>query len=155
MLACLLCMRRLAETTQVSVLTDEINAGVDTDLQAHHSEHLTIPDSCEVYEINGPFFFGIANRFEEVMSRMGGRPKVRIVRMRRVPFVDSTGMHNLENLINMSHHDGIHVILSGVNPKVHEVLMRNGFDTIVGEQNIQPHIDLALDRAREVLAQPK
>ena len=153
MLACLLCMRRMAETTQVSVLTDEINAGDDTDLQAHHDEHLIIPDGCEVYEINGPFFFGIANRFEEVISRMGGHPKVRIVRMRRVPFVDSTGMHNLENLINMSRQNGIHIILSGVNPKVHEVLMNNGFGTIVGEQNIQPHIDLALERAREVLAQ--
>ncbi len=151
MLACLLCMRRMAETTQVSVLTDEIDPATEVDFEATNLEHFKIPDGCEVYEINGPFFFGIANRFEEIMGRMPRRPKVRIIRMRKVPFVDSTGMHNLENLVRMSHQQGIHVILSGVNPKVHEVLMRNGFGEIVGEENIRPHINLALERAREVL----
>ncbi len=151
MLACLLCMRRMAETTQVSVLTDEIDPATEVDFEATNLEHFKIPDGCEVYEINGPFFFGIANRFEEIMGRMGGRPRVRIIRMRKVPFVDSTGMHNLENLVQMSRQQGIHVILSGVNPKVHEVLMRNDFGRIVGEENILPHINLALQRAREVL----
>ncbi len=151
MLACLLCMRRLAETTQVSVLTDEIDPASEVDFAATNLEHFKIPDGCEVYEINGPFFFGIANRFEEIMGRVGQRPQVRIIRMRKVPFVDSTGMHNLENLIQMSHQQGIHVILSGVNPKVHDVLMRNGFGRIVGEENILSHINLALARAREVL----
>ena len=155
MLACLLCMRRMAETTQVSVLTDEIDPATEVDFEATNLEHFKIPDGCEVYEINGPFFFGIANRFEEIMGRMPRRPKVRIIRMRKVPFVDSTGMHNLENLVAMSRQQGIHVILSGVNPKVHEVLMRNGFGTIVGEENIRPHINMALERAREVLAQTK
>jgi len=151
MLACLLCMRRMAETTQVSVLTDEIDPATEVDFEATNLEHFKIPDGCEVYEINGPFFFGIANRFEEIMGRMGRRPKVRIIRMRKVPFVDSTGMHNLENLIQMSRQDGIHVILSGVTPKVHEVLMRNGFGQLLGEDNIQPHINLALQRANDVL----
>ena len=153
MLACLLCMRRMAETTQVSVLTDEIDPAEEVDFEATNLEHFKIPDGCEVYEINGPFFFGIANRFEEIMGRMPRRPKVRIIRMRKVPFVDSTGMHNLQNLIEMSRQQGIHVILSGVNTKVHEVLMRNDFGTIVGEENILPHINLALQRANEVLAQ--
>ena len=85
------------------------------------------------------------------MGRMARRPKVRIIRMRKVPFVDSTGMHNLENLIQMSRAEGIHVILSGVNPKVHEVLARNGFQELLGTDNIQPHINLALERAEEVL----
>lgn len=151
MLACLLCMRRMAETTQVSVLTDEIDPASEVDFEATNLKHFKIPDGCEVYEINGPFFFGIANRFEEIMGRMGRRPKVRIIRMRKVPFVDSTGMHNLENLIQMSHAEGIHVILSGVTPKVHEVLMRNDFGRLLGEENIQPHINLALQRAEEVL----
>ena len=151
MLACLLCMRRMAETTQVSVLTDEIDPAGEVDFEATNLEHFKIPDGCEVYEINGPFFFGIANRFEEIMGRMPSRPKVRIIRMRKVPFVDSTGMHNLQNLVEMSRQQGIHVILSGVNPKVHEGLMRNDFGTIVGDDNILPHINLALKRANEVL----
>ncbi len=151
MLACLLCMRRMAETTQVSVLTDEIDPSTEVDFESTNLEHFKIPEGCEVYEINGPFFFGIANRFEEIMGRMGQRPKVRIIRMRKVPFVDSTGMHNLENLIQMSRQDNIHVILSGVTPKVHEVLMRNDFGKLLGEENIQPHINMALQRAEEVL----
>lgn len=151
MLACLLCMRRMAETTQVSVLTDEIDPATEVDFEATNLEHFKIPDGCEVYEINGPFFFGIANRFEEMMARMPHRPKVRIIRMRKVPFIDSTGMHNLQNLVEMSRNEGIHVILSGVNPKVHEVLMKNDFGTIVGEDNILPRINLALQRANEVL----
>ena len=153
MLACLLCMRRMAETTQVSVLTDEIDPATEVDFEATNLEHFRIPDGCEVYEINGPFFFGIANRFEEIMGRMAKRPKVRIIRMRKVPFVDSTGMHNLQNLVEMSRQQGIHIILSGVNPKVHEVLMKNDFGEIVGEENIQPHINQALQRAQEVLTQ--
>ncbi len=154
MLACLLCMRRMAETTQVSVLTDEIDPEQEVDFASTNLEHFKIPDGCEVYEINGPFFFGIANRFEEIMGRMGRRPRVRIIRMRRVPFIDSTGMHNLQNLITMSHQQGIHVILSGVTDKVHDVLLRNDFEQLVGSADILPHINLALDRAHQVLANP-
>ncbi|MBR4243512.1 MAG: sulfate permease [Bacteroidaceae bacterium] len=151
MLACLLCMRRMAETTQVSVLTDEINPADEVDFESTNLEHFKIPDGCEIYEINGPFFFGIANRFEEIMGRLGTRPRVRIIRMRKVPFVDSTGMHNLENLVQMSRQQGIQIILSGVNPKVHEVLMHNDFGRILGEENILPHINKALQRAQELL----
>lgn len=154
MLACLLCMRRMAETTQVSVLTDEIDPSEEVDFESTNLEHFKIPDGCEVYEINGPFFFGIANRFEEIMGRMPARPKVRIIRMRKVPFVDSTGMHNLQNLIEMSHQQGIHVILSGVNQKVYDVLMHNDFNAIVGKENILANINLALERAQEVLQTP-
>ncbi|MCR5820920.1 MAG: sulfate permease [Bacteroidaceae bacterium] len=151
MLACLLCMRRMAETTQVKVLTDEVNTENDVDFESTNLEHFKIPDGCEIYEINGPFFFGIANRFEEIMGRMGKRPRVRIIRMRKVPFVDSTGMHNLENLVLMSRQENIRIILSGVNPKVYDVLMHNGFGKIVGEENILPHINKALQRAQEIL----
>jgi SulP family sulfate permease len=74
---------------------------------------------------------------------------VRIIRMRRVPFIDSTGMHNLTNLIEMSKKEGIKVILSGVNDYVHGVLTKNGFNELVGPDNICPNINVALERARE------
>ena len=152
MLACLLCMRRMAETTQVSVLTDddEIDPTAETDLAENPNiEHLTIPAHVEVYEINGPYFFGIANKFEEVMVRMKERPKVRIIRMRKVPFIDSTGMHNLQSLIGMSQKEGIKVILSGVNDYVHGILTKNGFDTLLGADNICPNINIALAKAQQ------
>ncbi len=150
-IACLLFMRRVAETTNISVITDEIdpNAGLDI---AINEEPLTIPDGVEVYEINGPYFFGIANKFEEQMVQMDDRAKIRIIRMRKVPFIDSTGIHNLTSLCRMSKKEGSQIILSGVNEKVHAVLEKSGFNDLLGKENICSHINIALERAKEILS---
>ena len=151
--ACLLFMRRMAETTDVKVISDEINPEEEeSDFQLGNLEHLTIPEGVEVYEINGPYFFGAGNKFEEIMGALRHRrPRVRIIRMRKVPFVDSTGIHNLTNLCMMSQGEGIQVVLSGVNPQVQAVLHKAGFDTLLGEENICSHINLALERAKQLL----
>ena len=152
--ACLLFMRRMAETTDVKVISDEINpAEEESDFQLGNLEHLTIPKGVEVYEINGPYFFGAGNKFEEIMGALGrgGRPKVRIIRMRKVPFVDSTGIHNLTNLCLMSQKEGIQVVLSGVNEKVQAVLHKAKFDEMVGADNICSHINIALQRAEQLV----
>ena len=149
--ACLLFMRRISETTDVKAIYDEIDLNEDADMQAGNLEHLTIPERVEVYEINGPYFFGAGNRAEELMSRFGNNPKVRIIRMRKVPFIDSTGLHNLENLCLMSQKAGVQIVLSGVNEKVEAVLVKNGFEKLLGRENICNHIDLALARAREIV----
>ena len=149
--ACLLFMRRMSETTDVKAVYDEIDLNEDADMQSGNLEHLTIPKGVEVYEINGPYFFGAGNRFEDLMARYGDRPKVRIIRMRKVPFIDSTGLHNLENMCLMSQKEGITIVLSGVNPKVEAVLRRNHFDQLLGEENICNHIDLALVRANSLI----
>ncbi|MBR4524383.1 MAG: sulfate permease [Bacteroidales bacterium] len=151
LIACLLCMKRMAETTNVSVLSDEIDPTADTDIQGN-LEHLIIPEGVKVYEINGPYFFGIGNKFEEMMGDMGGRAKVRIIRMRKVPFIDSTGVHNLSNMCRMCSQMGVKVVLSGVNPTVMKVLENAGMDDVVGKENICSHISLALKRAEEILA---
>jgi len=151
LIACLLCMKRMAETTNVSVLSDEIDPMADTDVQGN-LEHLIIPEGVKVYEINGPYFFGIGNKFEEMMGDMGGRAKVRIIRMRKVPFIDSTGVHNLSNMCRMCAQMGVKVVLSGVNPTVMKVLEDAGMDEVVGKENICSHISLALKRAEEILA---
>ena len=150
--ACLLFMRRMAETTDVKVISDEIDPEEEqSDFQMGNLEHLTIPEGVEVYEINGPYFFGAGNKFEDLMATMGHkRPKVRIIRMRKVPFVDSTGIHNLTNLCLMSQKEGIQVVLSGVNEKVQAVLHKAGFDQMLGEENICSHINIALDRAKQL-----
>ena len=151
--ACLLFMRRMAETTDVKVISEEINPEEeDSDFLLGNLEHLSIPEGVEVYEINGPYFFGAGNRFEEIMGALHHqRPKVRIIRMRKVPFVDSTGIHNLTNLCLMSQQEGIQVVLSGVNPTVQTVLHKAGFDTMLGVENICSHINIALERAKELL----
>lgn len=151
LIACLLCMRRMAETTNVSVLSDEIDPNADSDVQGN-LDHLTIPEGVKVYEINGPYFFGIGNKFEEMMGDMGGRAKVRIIRMRKVPFIDSTGVHNLSNMCRMCRQMGVKVVLSGVNENVMRVLVNAGIDEIVGKENICSHINLALERAAEIVA---
>ena len=151
--ACLLFMRRMAETTDVHAILNEIDLNEDADMQRGNLEHLTIPKNVEVYEINGPYFFGAGNRFEDIMARYGRRPKVRIIRMRKVPFIDSTGMHNLENMCLMSQREGITVVLSGVNKKVEDVLKRNNFNKLLGEENICNHIDIALNRAKEIVGE--
>lgn len=151
-IACLLFMRRMSETTDVHVISNEINPDdEDSDMHLGNIEHLTIPKGVEVYEINGPYFFGAGNRFEEIMATLGDRPQVRIIRMRKVPFVDSTGIHNLTNLCEMSQKEGIQIVLSGVTKKVHSQLNKAGFYDIVGQDNICSHIDIALDRAKEII----
>lgn len=152
-IACLLFMKRVSEITDVKAVTDEINE--ESDMIKDNAEHLTIPEGVEVYEINGPYFFGAGNKFEEVMAAFGDRPKVRIIRMRKVPFVDSTGIHNLTNLCEMSHNEGIEVVLSGVCEKVHKQLEKARFYDILGNNNICSHINLALERANEIIGEKK
>ncbi|HBC29029.1 MAG TPA: sodium-independent anion transporter [Prevotellaceae bacterium] len=149
LIACLLFMRRMAETTQVKVIAGEIDPNEETDAEVHE-ERLAIPHGVEVYEINGPYFFGVANKFDDLMATMEQRPKVRVIRMRRVPFIDSTGMHNLQNLCQMSHREGIHIVLSGVQPNVFSVLEKNGFCHMLGKEHICPNINVALEKAGEI-----
>lgn len=149
-LACLLFIKRVMETTEVNLFKDEI-IPTDADGTVISEEHLHIPDHTEVYEINGPYFFGIATKFEEVMAQLGDRPKVRIIRMRKVPFIDSTGIHNLESLCKMSQKEKITVVLSGVNTKVHQVLEKADFYTLLGKENICPNINVALERAHKLV----
>lgn len=151
-IACVLFMKRVMETTQISVITDEIDPNKESDLEVHE-EHLIIPKGVEVYEINGPYFFGIATKFEEVMAELGDRPKIRIIRMRKVPFIDSTGIHNLATLCRMSQKENIHVILSGVNEQVHAVLEKSGFYELLGKENICSNINEALEVATKEITE--
>ena len=150
-IACLLFMKRMSETTDVKAITEEIDLNQDAEFSTGNLDHLIIPQGVEVYEINGPYFFGAGNKFEEIMASFADRPKVRIIRMRKVPFVDSTGIHNLTNLCEMSKKEGIQIVLSGVREKVNGQLEHAGFYHLIGEENICSHINLALKRANEII----
>lgn len=151
LIACILFMKRVMETTEISVIKNEINLNAGTDVQSADDEKLAVPKGVEVYEINGPYFFGIATKFEDIMDSMGDRPKVRIIRMRRVPFIDSTGIHNLATLCRMSKKEHIEIVLSGVNENVHKALENSGFYQLLDERNICSHINLAVKRAEEIV----
>jgi SulP family sulfate permease len=150
LLAVVLFIKRISETSSVSVLKKEIQQTENKDPNLD-IEYLDIPENVELYEIEGPFFFGIANKFEEKMKTIGDRPEVRIIRMRKVPFIDSTGIHNLENLIKMSSKEGIHVLLSGVNNDVCQALKKSGTEKMVGAENIYPDINKALEKSKSII----
>lgn len=149
LLACLLFIKRIMETTEITAIKEEIH--VEDEAGIMHDESITIPAGVEVYEINGPYFFGVATQFEELMSDFRDKSKVRVIRMRKVPFIDSTGIHNLSNFCEMSFKNKIVVVLSGVNPQVHSALHKAGFYDLVGENNICPNINVALSRAEEIM----
>ncbi|SEF71067.1 SulP family inorganic anion transporter [Parabacteroides chinchillae] len=150
LIAMLLFMRRVAETTRVSVATDSIDLSDEGEIH-HDEEVLILPKGVEAYEIDGPFFFGVANKFDDVMQIIGDKPKVRIIRMRKVPFMDSTGLHNLESLVRLSQAEHIHIILSGVNEQVHRILIKSGFEARIGAENICSNIDEAIRRAEDFI----
>lgn len=146
-IACLFFMKRVAQTTNISVITG--NEDVD-ETEYDGEPALVVPDGVEVYEINGPYFFGIANKFEEQISRLKKETYVRIIRMRKVPFIDSTGINNLTNLCKNSKNKGIKIVLSGVRSNVHNDLERMGFNDLIGKENICSNISAALYRAEEI-----
>lgn len=150
LIAMFLFMHRVAETTRVSVIKDEIDLSDEGEIH-HDDEILILPKGVEVYEIDGPFFFGVANKFDSIMHGLGDKPRTRIIRMRKVPFMDSTGLHNLESLYRLSKAENIHLILSGVNEQVRSVLTRSGFDKKIGMENICSNINDAVRRAEETV----
>lgn len=150
LLAVVLFLRRVTENTEIRVYGDKLDAAADTDLSTH--EELDLAPGVQVYEIDGPFFFGVATKFDEMMRTTVGetRPKVRIIRMRKVPFIDSTGLHNLEILINSSRAEGIEVVLSGVRDEVRKTLHKNHIDRLIGDQHICDHISKAVLQANDL-----
>ena len=152
LLAMFLLVRRVSETSNISVITDELNMETDAEKTANNDK-LILPEGVEVYEIDGPFFFGIANKFEESMRLENRkRPKIRIIRMRKVPFMDSTGLYNLESLYRLSNKGGIQLVLSGVNEKIKDMLYKSGLANKIGKENICSNINEALIRANELIS---
>ena len=156
LLAVILFLKRTNETTVIRSFSDEIDPTLSNDIRLHGNdlEKLHIPPHTEVYEIDGPYFFGIANKFDEISQRMGtDGQKVRILRMRKVSFMDSTGIHNLEQLYVRSQRCGMTLVLSGVNENVYKTLDKAGLVKMIGKENVRNHINGALARAQEIVSQ--
>lgn len=149
LLAVILFLRRVMENTEIKVYSEQLDIA-DGSETTHH-EVLDVAPGVSVYEIDGPFFFGVATKFDEMMrSTLARKPKVRIIRMRKVPFIDSTGIHNLELLIQSSQSEGIHVVLSGVKENVRNSLVHAGVDRLLGEDHICDHITKAVEMANAI-----
>lgn len=153
-LAIILFVKRVSESSTIKVLAEEHIAGTENDEIAAmpDTEHLDVKKGVEIYEIDGPFFFGLANKLDELDRDIKkDNIKVRIIRMRKVPFMDSTGLNNLRNLYKRSNKEGVQIILSGVNPNVHDYIKKAGFSNELGEEYIFPHIIPALEKANSMV----
>ena len=149
LLAVILFLRRVMENTEIKVYSEQLDIAEGSESTVH--EVLNVNPGVEVYEIDGPFFFGVATKFDEMMrTTLGRKPIVRIIRMRKVPFIDSTGLHNLEALIKSSRDEGIHVVLSGVKDNVRAALVNAGVDKLLGEDHICDHITKAVVMANKL-----
>ncbi|WKZ68740.1 MAG: sulfate permease [Melioribacteraceae bacterium] len=153
-LAVILFMKRMAAVSNVDVVKRELR-DVDEFVDSNSIQTKEIPEGVEVYEINGPFFFGAASKFKEIMHRVENPPKVMILRMRNVPAIDATGLNLLSQIYNDNKKDGIHLVLSGVHTQPLFALTQYKLIDEIGEDNIFGNIDDALDRSRELLGLPK
>ncbi|HWN19156.1 MAG TPA: sulfate permease [Gemmatimonadales bacterium] len=153
-LASFLFMKRMAEVTNVTLVSREIQ---DTGPSSDHSGAIyrrTIPRGVEVYEINGPFFFGAAEKFKDTLSEVSRKPKVLIIRMRHVPAIDSTAMHALRDLVRRTRRDGTLVLFSEVHAQPRVALERSGLLDEIGAENLFDDVDQALTAAGAHLGLP-
>ncbi len=147
-LASFLFMKRMAEVTNVTAVSDEFKDAPPSQDQSGAIFRRAVPKGVEVYEINGPFFFGAAEKFKDTLSEVSRKPKVLIVRMRNVPAIDSTAMHALRDLVRRTRKDGTMVLLSDVPRQPRLALERSGLLGEIGGNNVCTDIDQSLERAR-------
>jgi sulfate permease, SulP family len=153
-LASLLFMKRMAEVTNVTLVSRDFQDARPSSDDSGAIYRRQVPRGVEVYEINGPFFFGAAEKFKDTLSEVSKKPKVLIVRMRNVPAIDSTAMHALRDLIRRTRRDGTLVLLSDVHSQPLIALGRSGLLAEIGEDCLFGNIDEALAAARKHLGLP-
>lgn len=154
-------MGDVAEVTNISAVTrelsDELLEGEEGDLYQTDPNGIRrrrIPAGVEVYEINGPFFFGAAEMFKETLAQIADKPKVLVIRMRDVLALDSTGMHALKDVVHRSRKDGTTVLLSDVHMQPLVALTGSSVLDEIGGENIFANLDDALNRARTLVGIP-
>ncbi len=151
-LAIILFVKRISESSSIKVIEENRIPGSEDEEAPNDIDLLGIPKGVEVYEIDGPFFFGLASKLDEIETSANINIKVRIIRMRKVPFIDSTGLNNLRNLWKRSKKERIQIILSGVNDQVYDTLFKSGFLLEIGRDNVFPHITMALEKASNIVS---
>jgi SulP family sulfate permease len=149
-LAAMLFIKRLSETTQI-IAVDE---STETEGSHHSLVGKAVPEGVMVYRIFGAFFFGAADKLESALKRLKQEPEVLILRMRKVVAMDATGLNALEDLCERLRAKGKHLILSAPHTQPYLVMEKAGFLDRLGRENVCPHVDAALARARELLGLP-
>jgi len=146
-------MKRMADATNIKIIAkefDEDEKGEDRPLSV-----FSIPPGVEIYEINGPLFFGAANRFDEIDRQVSAKPKVRILRFRDVPLIDSTGMHALRGFYDKSKRKGIRLVITGLHVQPLNEMVKSNLYDLIGEDNVFSSMKEAINRATELLKEKK
>ncbi|MCC6476653.1 STAS domain-containing protein [bacterium] len=151
-MAAFLFMKRMAAATDVEEITSEFREPSE-DEEGDVLDRTQIPNGVQVYEINGPFFFGAVYKFREAMNVVSKQPKVRIIRMRKVPVIDSSGMHALQEVFTAARKKHSVMLLSGVNKQPMDALEKAGLLDEFGRENVLLTFDDALARANQILAE--
>ena len=157
-LACLLFMRRMAEVSTVTAVRQELAdapAGIGSLKDVREITPADVPRGVEVYEIDGPFFFGVADRLKDTLNQVERPPKVFVLRMRRVPHIDATGLHALAEFHAKCRRQGTRLLLSGVHAQPLFAFARAGFDRVVGAESMFETVDEALAEAGRLAARPE
>ncbi|MEZ4765918.1 MAG: SulP family inorganic anion transporter [Calditrichia bacterium] len=149
-LAALLFMRRMSEVTKVGYVTRQMN---DEDAAEEPIEDQAgIPDGVEIFEVNGPFFFGAAERFKSALGVVHQKPQVLILRMRHVLSIDATGIKALDEVIAKTQREGTHLILSGVHTQPLFALEKIGLVDQIGRENLCENLDSSIKRAKKIIS---
>lgn len=153
-LAAFLFMKKMASISQINEITNQINDVKDIE-DPEATGNYVVPEDVEIYEVNGPLFFGATYKFRDALKLSDRKPKTLIIRMRYVPTIDATGLHHLKEIVKDFKHKGIKVIISGIQPEVYKELEKSRIAFLIGKKNITNHIKLAIDRANFISEQPK
>jgi SulP family sulfate permease len=149
LLATFLFMQRMANATQVTLVTDALTEHDEGEVR--DISKIEVPAGVEIFEIYGSLFFGAIERFKDAMRSVDTRPRVMILRMRHVPSIDATGLHTLDELLEAMRRRGIALIVSAANNNVRGAMDRSGFTQRLGTASFCNDIFCALDRARELI----
>lgn len=151
-LTSLLFMKRMSEATSITGL-NLFKTNTDTKETLFEEELPPIPDGILLYEIDGPMFFGASQKFQDLLIDTNLLPKILVLRMRHVPFIDATGINRLKYVCKHMLDKGTKIVLSGVNHDVKKSLLQAGLYPVIGKYNIQDNITNALIRANELLVE--
>lgn len=144
-------MKRMSEATTIKNAQDLFGLAGQNGDKIFEEELSHIPKDTMLYEINGPLFFGASQKFQEFLTDLKQAPKVLIIRMRNVPFIDATGINRLKEFHQSLKSSGTTIIISGANRKVKEELFKAGLYKIIDKGNILDNIDDAILRAEQLL----
>lgn len=153
-LASFIFMKRMSEATSIRDANDMLASNTSSSEVLFEEELLDLPVGVTMYEINGPLFFGASQKFQEVITDLHQQPKILILRMRNVPFVDATGMNRLREICRVLRHKGTCIIISGANREVRKELLKEGVYKDLGKYNIHDNIRSAVERAKYLLEYP-